>query len=72
MIDPKNPRDSFFDLCYVCRQRHPAGGRGALRVVVSDAVDGRARYGLPEPGGLEDGAGALKGKAFRRGAIISG
>jgi hypothetical protein len=40
--------------------------------VVFDAVDGRARHGVPEPGGLESGAGALNGKPFRRGAIISG
>jgi hypothetical protein len=26
---------------------------------VSDAVDGRARHGVPEPGGLEVGAGQL-------------
>jgi len=41
------------------RQRRPAGGRGALGGVVSDAVDGCAGDGVPEPGGFEAGAGEL-------------
>ena len=57
MYDAKNLRISFLDLCYVCRQRRPAAGRGALVTVVSDPVDGRVRHGIPEPGGLEAGAG---------------
>ena len=31
----------------------PPSGRGALGVVVPDALDGRAGHGVPEPGGLE-------------------
>jgi hypothetical protein len=36
-----------------------ANSRGALGAVVFDAVDGGARHGVPEPGGLEVGAGEL-------------
>jgi hypothetical protein len=34
--------------------------------VVFDAVDGRARHGLPEPGGMEDGAGLSVATAKER------
>jgi hypothetical protein len=41
-----------------------------LGVVVPDALDGRARHGVPKLGGLEAGAGDLEGELISEARII--